>query len=364
MGTGSVAAPPSGLQSWPTDFARDSTMIMRHAYGYMAFAAIWLTAATGLAATQLTVYTAISIEETDRVTRAFAASQPDIELRWVRDSTDRIVARFLHEIQQPKADIIWGVAASTLAGLASDGYFQPYAPRGFDRLDRRFSDPNDPPSWVGQRVWTGALCVHTTALAQANLKPPARWGDLLDPAYKGLVLALDPGGSRTGMLTLRGWFSLWGEAAAWRYMEGLHRNIIAYLQNGAAPCNLVARGQYPIGFSSTYQAIKLKRKGLPIDVVIPGDGIGWDVEAMAVVRGTPYAEAAEALADWSIGSAAMNILSRGFGMTTLAGPSGVNKKYPPEITQRLAPVDFFTTSHMREKILAEWRIRFSAKATR
>ncbi len=339
-------------------------MIMRHAYGYMAFAAIWLAAATGSAATQLTVYTAISTEETDRVTRAFTASQPDIELRWVRDSTDRIAARLRHEIRQPKADIVWGVAASTLAGLASDGYFQPYAPREFDRLDRRFSDPNDPPLWVGQRVWTSALCVDTTALAKSNLKPPARWGDLLDPAYKGLVLALDPGGSRTGMLTLRGWFSLWGEAGAWRYMEGLHRNIVAYLQTGAAPCDLVARGQYPIGISFTYQAIKLKGKGLPIDVVIPGDGIGWDVEAMAVVRGTPYAEAANTFADWSISSAAMKILSRGFGITTLAGPSGIRKNYPPEITKRLAPVDFIATSHMREKILAEWRIRFSAKAAR
>ena len=339
-------------------------MIMRHAYGYIAFAAIWLTAATGSTATQLTVYTAISIEETERVTRAFAASQPDIELRWVRDSTDRIITRLRHEIQQPKADIVWGVAASTLAGLAPEGYFQPYKPRGFDRLDRRFSDPNDPPSWVGQRVWTSALCVHSTALAKANLKPPARWGDLLDPAYKGLVLALDPGGSRTGMLTLRGWFSLWGEAGSWSYMEGLHRNIAAYLRNGAAPCNLVARGHYPIGISYTYQAIKLKRKGLPIDVVIPGDGIGWDVEAMAVVRGTPYAQAAKAFADWSIGSAAMKILSRGFGITTLSGTSGVHKNYPPEITQRLAPVNFITTSRMREKILAEWRIRFSAKAAR
>ena len=339
-------------------------MIMRHAYGYIAFAAIWLTAATGSTATQLTVYTAISIEETERVTRAFAASQPDIELRWVRDSTDRILAHLRHEIQQPKADIVWGVAASTLAGLAPEGYFQPYKPRGFDRLDRRFSDPNDPPLWVGQRVWTSAICVDTIALAKANLKPPTRWGDLLDPAYKGLVLALDPGGSRTGMLTLRGWISLWGEAGAWRYMESLHRNIVAYLQTGASPCNLVARGKYPIGISYTYQGIKLKGKGFPIDVVMPGDGIGWDVEAMAIVRGTPYVEAAQAFADWSIGNAAMKILSRGFGMTTLSGPSGVHKNFPPEITQRLAAVDFITTSHMREKILAEWRIRFSAKAAR
>ena len=321
-------------------------------------------AATTSAATQLTVYTAISTEEIVRVTRAFAASRLDIELRWVRDSTDRIVSRLYRERKQPKADIVWGVAASKLSGLAADGYFQPYTPDGFDRLDRRFSDPNDPPLWVGQRIWTNALCVNTEALAKAKLNPPARWGDLLDPAYKGMVLALDPGGSRTGMMMLNGWFSLWGEAGAWRYMEGLHRNIGAYLQTGAAPCDLVARGQFPIGISFAYQAIKLKGKGLPIDVVIPGDGIGWDVESMAIVQGTPYAESAKAFADWSIGSTAINVLSRGFGMTTLAGPSGIRKNYPPEIRTRLTQVDFVAMNALQDKILAEWRIRFGTKATR
>ena len=165
------------------------------------------------------------------------------------------------------------------------------------------------------------------------------------------------------MLTLRGRFSLWARrvlGATWKARTGISLHIF-----GMAPHRATSwRGHFPIGISFTYHAIKLKGKGLLIDVVIPGDGIGWDVEAMAVVRGTPYAEAAKAFGDWSISSDAMKILSRGFGITTLSGTSGVHKNYPPEITQRLAPVNFITTSHMREKILAEWRIRSSAKAAR
>ncbi|PPR62191.1 MAG: Iron deficiency-induced protein A [Alphaproteobacteria bacterium MarineAlpha4_Bin2] len=335
---------------------------MQQVFGYIAFAAIWLAASIGVAATPLSVYTAISPAEMSRISKIFSTVRPDIELRWVRNSTGRILARLRYEISQPKADIVWGVAASALAELVPAEYFEPYTPKGFERLDPKFSDTGDQPLWVGLRVWASALCVNTTTLKANNLEPPNRWGDLLAPAYRGKVLALDPNGSRTGKMALSGWFALWGDAGAWRYMEGLHRNVVAYLQPGGTPCNLVAQGLYPIGISFAYRAVKLKGKALPIIPVIPGDGVGWDIEAMAIVRGTPYPEAAHAFADWSLSGQAMGILSRGFGMTTLAGPAGLRKIFPAEIRKRLAPIDFTAGGPIDNKVLSEWRLRFGAKA--
>ena len=329
--------------------------------GYITFALIWLAASIGVAATPLSVYTAVSPDELSRVSRIFGTVRPDIELRWIRNSTNRIIARLLRERNQPKADIVWGVAASALAELASDRYFEPYAPEGFDRLDRRFSSAGDQPIWVGLRVWTSALCINTAILKSKNLEQPTRWGDLLAPAFRGQVLALDPYGSRTGRMALSGWFALWGDTGAWRYMEGLHRNVAAYLQSGGMPCNLVAQGLYPVGISFTYKAVKLKGKELPVEAVIPGDGVGWDVEAMAIVRDTPYPEAARAFADWSLSRQAMDILSRGFGMTTLSGQNGLRKTFPAEVRNRLAPIEFTADYLIDNKTLAEWRLRFGAK---
>ena len=337
---------------------------MRQVSGYITFAAVWLTAQAGVSATQLSVYTAVSPEELSRISRAFATVRPDIELLWVRDSTNRILARLRRETIQPKADIVWGVAASALSRLSLDGYFEPYKPVGFERLDRRFSDPGNQPRWVGLRVWASALCVNKPFLKAENIEPPRRWGDLLAPAYRGKLLALDPNGSRTGRMALSGWFALWGTAGAWRYMESLHRNVAAYLQSGGAPCDLVARGLYPVGISFAYRAVKLKGKELPTDVVIPSDGVGWDVEAMAIVRDTPHPEAAHAFADWSLTGQAMGILSRGFGMTALAGQAGLRRTFPPEVRKRLAPIDFTTSGQIDSRKLLEWRLRFGTKAIR
>jgi len=336
--------------------------IMRVLLSLFAATLLIFAPGTAAAATQLTIYTAVPPSELAVIESAFRSENPEVEIRWVRDATTRILDRLRVERRQPKADIVWGVAASGLAGLAADGYFEPYAPKGFEDLDGRFSDRQTPPRWVGLRVWANALCVNRELMAAANLKTPERWGDLLDPAFKERILALDPSGSRTGLMTISGWMSLWGVDGAWRYMEGLHRNVVIYMQSGNAPCDLVARGLYPVGISYAYRAAKFIAKGRPLELVVPGDGVGWDVEGMAIVQGTPYVEAARVFADWAIGQKALKLQSRGFGLMSRPENPPEVRFYPPKIKEALVPIEFETRAIERERMLAEWRIRFGAKA--
>ncbi len=335
---------------------------MRNAIRTLAIFLGLVAAANALAATQITVYTSATEVEALRIGRAFTATHPEIDIRWVRNSADNILGQLRVERDQPKADVVWGVPASALADLAAAGFFQPYAPKGFEKLDRRFSDPLTPPRWLGLRAWASALCVNPEALAAEKLKKPARWGDLLDPAYRDRILGLDPRTTRTGFMAVAGWFSLWGDVGGWRYMEGLHRNIAAYMRSGNSPCDLVARGEYPIGISYAYRAAKLQAKGKPIEVIVPGDGVGWDVEAMAIVHSTPYAEAARQFVDWSVRRDAMGLQARGFGILALPAATPSPRFYPKKIKERLVPMDPAAVAGSRERILSEWRIRFGAKA--
>jgi iron(III) transport system substrate-binding protein len=335
---------------------------MRNAIKILFLFVSLFAASNALAATQITVYTAVDKTEAQVIGRAFNAAHPDINIRWVRNSVDNIVERLRVERHQPKADVVWGMPASALTDLVAAGVFKPYAPKGFEKLDRRFSDPLTPPRWIGQRAWASALCVNPEVLAAEKLKKPLRWGDLLDPAYQDRILGLDPRATRTGFMAVAGWFSLWGDAGGWRYMEGLHRNIAAYMHSGNSPCDLVARGDYPIGISYAYRAAKMKAKGKPIEVIVPGDGVGWDVEAMAIVHGTPYAAAARQFVDWSIRRDAMDLQARGFGILTLPTAMPSPRFYSKKIKKRLVPMDPAATAGNREQILSEWRLRFGAKA--
>jgi iron(III) transport system substrate-binding protein len=81
------------------------------------------------AKTELTVYTALEAEQLKTYKKAFEAANPDVEIKWVRDSTGIITAKLLAEKARPQADAVWGLAASSLAILDQQGMLQSYAPK-------------------------------------------------------------------------------------------------------------------------------------------------------------------------------------------------------------------------------------------
>ncbi len=101
-------------------------------------ACVWLLPAQ--AATELTVYSALEVEQLKPYQEAFEAQYPDIHLKWVRDSTGIVTAKLLAEKDRPQADVIWGLAASSLAILEKQGLLQPYAPQNLTRIGARFSN--------------------------------------------------------------------------------------------------------------------------------------------------------------------------------------------------------------------------------
>src|SRR5499427_9376887 len=74
--------------------------------------------------TQLTVYTALETDQLKAYQEGFNKAYPDIELNWVRDSTGVITAKLLAEKANPKADVVWGVSATSLMVLKLEGMLQ------------------------------------------------------------------------------------------------------------------------------------------------------------------------------------------------------------------------------------------------
>ena len=91
-------------------------------------------------------------------------------------------------------------------------------------------------------------------------------------------------------------------------MDALHENIAQYTHSGSKPCNMAAAGEYVVGISFEYRANANKAKGAPIDLVFPKEGLGWDLEAFAIHKGTKKLEAAKKLADWASSKDAMHAL--------------------------------------------------------
>ena len=62
---------------------------------------VFAPAQSVLAANELTVYTAVEAEDLARYAEAFNQDHPDIEIKWVRDSTGIVTAKLLAEKNNP-----------------------------------------------------------------------------------------------------------------------------------------------------------------------------------------------------------------------------------------------------------------------
>ncbi|MBL8259346.1 MAG: putative 2-aminoethylphosphonate ABC transporter substrate-binding protein [Candidatus Competibacteraceae bacterium] len=334
-------------------------MLFARLFGALALAGVAFTAQ---AKTELLVYTAVEADELAKFKRAIEADHPDLDIKWVRDSTGIITAKLLAEKANPQADVVWGLAVTSLKFLAGQGYFQPYAPKGVEALDPQYVDSATPPQWVGQRAWVAALCFNTVEAEKAQLPKPASWHDLLKPEFKGKVVMPNPSSSGTGFLDVSAWLQMWGDEKAWRYMDGLHENIAQYTHSGSKPCKMAAAGEVPVGISFAYRGAQEKSKGAPIEVIAPSEGVGWDLEAFAIVKGTRKLEAAKQLADWSASRKANALYNEGYAVVAMPGVAKPVPNYPEGIAEKMIQNDFGWVAKHREMILAEWAKRYDGKS--
>lgn len=322
-----------------------------------------LTLAPGGAAAKsaLTVYTAVESDDLKKYAARFNEDHPDIEIKWVRDSTGVITAKLLAEKANPQADVIWGVAATSLMILKGEGMLLPYAPKGLDKLDPQFRDRDSPPSWVGMDAWVGVICFNTVEAQKKNLPRPASWKDLTKPVYKGQIAMPNPASSGTGFLDVSSWLQLFGEAEGWRYMDALHQNVGVYTHSGSKPCTMAGAGEYAVGVSFEFRAARQKKQGAPIDIIFPSEGSGWDMETTAIVKGTKNLEVARTLLDWSVTEKAMRLYNEGYAVVAITRMSKPIEFLPDNMTRHMIKNDFEWAAKNRKRILDEWQKRYDAK---
>ena len=330
--------------------------------GIMVAAAAALMAGSVLAQTQLTVYTAIEADDLKRYAAEFNKSNPDIEIKWVRDSTGIVTAKLLAEKSNPHADVVWGLAATSLMLLKNEGMTIPYMPKGGDKLDPKFIDSDDPPHWTGMDAWVAAICVNTIEAEKNGLPTPTSWKDLTKPVYKGHVVMPNPNSSGTGFLDVASWLQMFGEEDGWKFMDGLHQNIAWYTHSGSKPCRQAGAGETPIGVSFAYRGAKVKNKGAPINIIIPSEGIGWDMEATAIMKGTKKLDAAKKLADFSVSKEANVMYNSVYAVIAYPGIAETVKNYPESAAAAMIDNDFEWVASNRMRILKEWQRRYDSKS--
>jgi len=330
--------------------------------GLSLIAGVLLLGSSVLAKESLTVYTALESDQIKPYLESFKTAEPDIEVKIVRDSTGIVTAKLLAEKANPQADVVWGTAATSLVLLEQNGMLEAYAPKSLDKIDAKYRDSKNPPAWVGNDIWGSAICFNEVEAKKQNLPLPTGWEDLTKPIYKGKIVMPNPASSGTGFLDVTAWLKIFGEQKGWEYMDKLHENIGQYTHSGSKPCKMAAAGEFPIGISFEYRAAKSKKEGAPIAIVYPKEGLGWDLEATAIVKGTKNLETAKKFVNWATGVEASKLYAQNFAVVAYKGLSQKIEHIPENYESMLVKNDFAWSAKNREAILKEWSKRYESKS--
>jgi len=330
--------------------------------GLAAIAALGMSSTAFAQKTKLTVYTALENDQLDPFKKAFEADNPTIEIAWVRDSTGVVAAKLMAEKDNPRADIIWGLAASNVGLMASQGMLEPYTPAGDAALKPMFKSGKNPETWVGMDAYFSILCFNTAEAAKDKKTKPTSWADLIKPEYKDSIVMPNPASSGTGYLTVAAWLQIMGEEAGWKYMDALHQNIAQYIHSGSAPCVQAAKGERLIGIGLDTRGASEKTKGAPLDLIVPKEGLGWELEATAIVKGTKNLEAAKKLADWAASKKANELYAKTYPVVAYPGIAAMPPNYPADGEKAMIKNDVEWMAKNRDRILAEWTKRYDGKS--
>ena len=158
---------------------------------------------------------------------------------------------------------------------------------------------------------------------------PKSWDDLLDPKWKGKILADDPraaGGANT-------WFTVTYAEFGRGYHEKLAQQkphfTREYLENEKA----VARGDYPIYYPFIMMDSYSNLKGTPTKAIAPKEGLPFVPIVAGIIKDSPHPNAARVLLNWFLSDEGQKVLTQN-GSPGIR--SDVDLGLPKDVAQYLA----------------------------
>jgi iron(III) transport system substrate-binding protein len=329
---------------------------MKIGHRLVAIAALWLAGlGTVQAADPLNVYT-IWPENYARPMFQEFEKQAGIKVNFLRFSSGEALARVIAEKNNPRIDVLFGGPVETFAAGIKEGIFEPYKSPSFAKLPARFKQADG--QWTAIADDPLVFMTNAAFLKANNLKPPASWDDLLNPAYKNMLQMADARTSGTAVTRIFSVLEVNGrdEDKAFAYLKKLRQNVQVYTKSGGGGTLPVGLGQAGGGIFFIVDALETKAKGYDVVVSFPKEGIGSSAEAIALIKGAKNPEAAKKLIDFATSPAMQSKLAENKVNFVPANPEVQTEPSLAEVLKgaKIIPIDDEYAGAHRKRIVERW----------
>lgn len=216
----------------------------------------------------------------------------------VRLPTSEALERIRHGEDLPEFDVWHGGGSEMYVEAAGEGLLAQYRSPEAEGIPATFRDPED--RWSGVYSSMLAFCVAPQALEALGAEAPRTWDDLLDSALHGQISTASPRTSGTAYTAMVLQIDRLGEDAGRDYLEALYGQVLQFTRSGTAPAQVVARGETAVAITFAPYCEAARAEGSAVEVVMPGDGTGYEVGAVAVLADAPHPELAREYIDFAL----------------------------------------------------------------
>jgi iron(III) transport system substrate-binding protein len=279
-------------------------------------------------------YTSLALPSAEKVAKLFETAYPGVKVEVHRTGSERILSRVMQELQAniKNVDVVHTSDAGHFVLLKNKNLLQKYTPAGVDGFPAGFKDKDG--FYFGLRATVSVIAYNTKAVPAAEA--PKTWKDLLDPRWKGKLVTAHPGYSGVIATHVLALVNQYG----WDYFKQLAQNRLMLVQSAVDPAGAVASGERLVAVDGgEYTFYQTKKKGNPIEIVYPKEGVPLIVSPTAITSFAPHPNAARLFTDFTFSREVQQVMADSEGLYT--GHPEV--KYPtdkPKLSElRLLSVD-------------------------
>ena len=237
-----------------------------------------------------TFYTALELNTSERLARAFEAKYPGIAIRVERSGAERVYQRIAQEQSSRinAVDVVCSTDTSHFLDWTSAGknWVEPYVTEDMAKhFPAEQRDPNGMHATLC--AWLEVIGYNTNLVKREDA--PKSYADLLDPKWQGKLVKGHPGYS--GAILTNTY--LWVREFGWPYLEKLAQQKVMQLQSAADPPKKISIGERAVmADGNDYSLEVAKEKNQPVEVVHATEGSPVIPVPCGIFRSAPNPNAA------------------------------------------------------------------------
>ncbi|MBK0089539.1 ABC transporter substrate-binding protein [Erwinia sp. S59] len=242
---------------------------------------------------KLVIYTSQAPEIAQQTVDAFKAAYPKVEVEWTRNGTTQLMNVLQTEMMSggAKPDVLLIADAINLGALKNQNQLYSYNDAPLSHINPSFYDKDK--TFFGTKIIATVIAYNTQ-----HAQPIDSWNALAVEANKGQIAMPSPLYSGAALYKLH--TDINTPTIGWNFYKELAAIGVAPQGGNGPALKAVASGLDKYGIITDADVILAKKKGSPVDLVYPKEGVSYVTEPVAIMKSVHNLPAAKAFVNFML----------------------------------------------------------------